>query len=259
MKRILTIGNSFSEDATTYFKKIATSAGVDLHVVNLYIGGCTLEMHAKNIAEDNAAYRFEVNGVYSDRMISIREALLEEEWDIVTVQQESGNSGVYESYGDYIKQVLNFVKSLAPQAKIYFHHTWAYEIDTIHPAFEKNYGRDQAYMHRCITETVERICKENGNLPIIPCGRVIDEVRKDPAFDYKNGGQSLCREDGFHMHLVYGRYLTAAVWFETLLGGNIYDATFVPKEEDLINGYSMDNFSCDVEKLEIIKSYVYKA
>jgi len=44
---ILSIGNSFSEDATRYLHRISKIGGA---IVNneIYIGGCSLEQHAKN-------------------------------------------------------------------------------------------------------------------------------------------------------------------------------------------------------------------
>ena len=45
MVRILAIGNSFSQDATHYLHQIAASDNVEMKVVNLYIGGCSLEQH----------------------------------------------------------------------------------------------------------------------------------------------------------------------------------------------------------------------
>ena len=53
MLRILAVGNSFSEDATYYLHQILEIAGVENQVVNLYIGGCSLEKHWRNI-EKNA-------------------------------------------------------------------------------------------------------------------------------------------------------------------------------------------------------------
>ena len=52
MMKVLAIGNSFSQDATHYLHKIAASDGVEMKVVNLYIGGCSLEQHWKNIQAD---------------------------------------------------------------------------------------------------------------------------------------------------------------------------------------------------------------
>ena len=42
---VLAIGNSFSEDATRYLHQIAKAQGTPLTVVNLVIGGCSLERH----------------------------------------------------------------------------------------------------------------------------------------------------------------------------------------------------------------------
>ena len=42
---VLAIGNSFSQDATHYLHQIAASDNVEMKVVNLYIGGCSLEQH----------------------------------------------------------------------------------------------------------------------------------------------------------------------------------------------------------------------
>ena len=47
--RILAIGNSYSQDATRYLHQIARRGGVALNVSNLYIGGCPLSRHFKNM------------------------------------------------------------------------------------------------------------------------------------------------------------------------------------------------------------------
>ncbi len=252
--KILAIGNSFSEDATYYLKKIADSAHVDCQVVNLYIGGCSLERHAENIKSNASAYRYERNGVVTDRVVSVKDALQEDRWDIVTVQQVSGLSGIYESYGDNLRVVLDCVKAYAPQAKIYFHETWAYKFDSTHQDFSA-YHYSQEEMALAIENTAKRICKENGNMPIIPSGDVIKKLRQHPIFDHKNGGLSICR-DSRHVTLVYGRYALGLVWFAALLNGNIDDVTFLPSEADIINGYTMENFECDISKINVIKEAV---
>ena len=47
--KVLAIGTSFSQDATTFLHQVAEEQGVALEVVNLYIGGCSLETHWKNM------------------------------------------------------------------------------------------------------------------------------------------------------------------------------------------------------------------
>lgn len=224
MLKILAIGNSFSQDATAYLYDIAKADKLEIKVVNLYIGGCSLETHWKNIEADAAAYDYELNGQHTDRKISIKEALQEEGWDYVTLQQVSNTSGQLESYYPYIKLVSAYVRQHAPAAMQLLHQTWAYEIDSDHGAFI-NYHNNQQEMYLALTHAYGEVAKDLS-ISIIPCGKVIQQLRTSPVFDYANGGISLCR-DGFHMNLVYGRYAVAAVWYEVILKRNIQGNSFL--------------------------------
>ncbi len=239
--KILAIGNSFSEDATAYLYKIAKSANTDMYVVNLFIGGCSLERHANNLRADAKEYAKFVNTAYVDGKVSIKESLLLEKWDAVTIQQVSTHSGFIESYEPYAGELLSAIREYAPSAKIYFHQTWAYEMGDTRPAFVSNYDGSQAKMTEKILEASEMFSEKNG-LTVIPSGRVIDALRRTAPFDYKNGGLSLCR-DGAHISLDYGRYALGAVWFKTLAGGNIFDSDFAPE-------------GTDKEKINLIKTVV---
>ncbi len=227
--KVLTIGNSFSEDATAYLYRIARSAGIEILVVNLCIGGCSLEMHANNLNSDAKAYKKFVNTDYVEETVSLKDALLSEEWDAITVQQVSYLSGLIDTYEPYAGELINAIKKYASSAKIYFHKTWAYEIDSTHNGFS-NYDCSQQKMLDMINKTTDIFCKYNG-LPIIPSGDVIAELRRTSAFDYANGGQSLCR-DGFHMHKIYGRYAVGAAYFQVLIGVSIKKSDFAPNESD---------------------------
>lgn len=250
--KILAIGNSFSEDATYYLKKMCDSVGAEAKIVNLYIPGCNLRQQAANIRENARAYRYELNGLYTDRVVSIADTLQEDAWDVVTVQQQSGHSGLYESYGEDFQTVLSCVRQYAPNAKIYFHRTWAYEVGSDHPQFAF-YDNDQEKMHTAICETAARVCAENGSLPIIPCGDAVYALRKHPEFNVTVGGESLCR-DTFHMSIVYGRYLLGLVWYVALFGGDAQKVSFVPSEKDIVNGFTVENFRWDPGKEQIIKT-----
>ena len=227
MIKILAIGNSFSEDAAAYLHAIAETEGINTKIVNLYIGGCSLARHCDNIQGDVAAYDYQINGVPTGTLVSIRQTLLEDDWDIVTMQQVSHESGLFETYFPYLAELSAYVHKLRPLAKQVFHRTWAYEIDSNHPGFA-NYDCDQEKMANAI-ETASTEAANRIHVPIIPCGDVIRRLRKTPEFDYANGGLSLCR-DGFHLDLIYGRYAAAAVWYELLLGGDITKNSFTPNE-----------------------------
>ena len=71
MKRVLCIGNSFSEDATRYLQKLA---GGELWVRNCYIAGCSLQRHYENSRTAVPEYQYQEDAA-ALRMISLREAL----------------------------------------------------------------------------------------------------------------------------------------------------------------------------------------
>ena len=239
--KILAIGNSFSEDAMRYLHQLAKGAEFDLTAVNLCIGGCSLERHINNHRDNLQEHHRIVNGAYTGEYCSVKEGLLSGTWDVVTIQQVSHMSGREETYEPFGSDLLEVVKEYAPNAKIYFHRTWAYEIDSTHGGYV-HYECDQKKMYDMIISATNKFC-EKHSLPVIPSGDVIQALRKTPEFDYANGGESLCR-DGFHMNLVYGRYAVAATWFETLTGKSIFDSTFVPE-------------GADEEKIEVIKKIVH--
>lgn len=217
--KVLSIGNSFSQDAHRWLHKLAEVNGENIETTNLYIGGCSLETHFKNMQEDNEAYELRLNGGEPTRNISIAEALKMEKWDVVTVQQVSGLSGIYKSYEPYLSALVQLIRETNPQAKLYFHETWAYEIDSTHSSFKK-YHNNQKEMFRCIKKTSKKAAK-SIDATIIPVGEVIQKVRgKVKEFNYKKGGLSLCR-DGFHLSYDYGRFTAAAIWLRTLTGKKV--------------------------------------
>lgn len=210
---ILAIGNSFSRDATAYLHQLLTASGVENTVVNLYIGGCSLERHWQNIEGDRADYEYQLNGRIMERRVSIRQALEERAWDVIITQQASHDSGWAETYEPFLSLMCGYLREKCPQAKLYLHQTWAYEIDSPHGNFMR-YSRDQALMYRKLTECYTSAAQRH-DMTLIPCGKVIQTLRQREPFRYQEGGMSLCR-DGFHMHLIYGRYALSCTWAKTL-------------------------------------------
>ena len=66
--KILSIGNSFSQDAQRYLSRVAKSEGIDMNTFNLYIGGCSLATHFQNMHSEDRAYELQMNGESRDRM-----------------------------------------------------------------------------------------------------------------------------------------------------------------------------------------------
>lgn len=225
MIRILAIGNSFSEDATCYLHGILQAAGVEAKVVNLYIGGCPLEKHWANIVNTSPEYQYQINGILTDRYVTIEEALQEEKWDHIITQQASHDSGWENSYEPFLGQIVAYLKEKAPEAVLHLHETWAYDPDSDHWAFPR-YGCEQQLMYQRLSFCYKKMAAMY-DLDLIPTGDLVQCLRSTSEFDMEKGGLSLCR-DGFHMSYVYGRYLVACIWAKKLAGIVLKGNGFVP-------------------------------
>ncbi len=223
---VLAIGNSFSRDATAYLHAVCENMGISVHVVNLYIGGCSLERHWNNVEKNERAYQYQENGIETDRYVSIAEILPKKPWDFIVTQQSSHDSGWLDTYEPFAGLLFEYLRKEVPGAKICMQQTWAYEIDSDHGCFIR-YHRDQEEMYQRSRESYHTIAKKY-DIPLIPCGDVIQNIRKHPEFDVAKGGRSICR-DGFHMHYLYGRYALACTWAGALLQAPLEKCTFVPK------------------------------
>ena len=214
--KLLSIGNSFSQDAQSWLHRIAVANGVVLETTNLVIGGCSLETHWNHVLDGEKEYWLEMNGTGVGRQVSLEEGLALDTFDVVTLQQASHYSGRPQSYVPYLPNLVAYVREKQPGAQLYFHQTWAYEIDSDHGGF-LNYNRDQQEMYRRIGDCTEMACRLI-DATVLPSGPVVQYLRENaPEFDYKNGGLSLNR-DGFHLSWDYGRYAAAATWFKVLTG-----------------------------------------
>lgn len=213
--KVLSIGNSFSQDAQRYLHEVALSNGVELETVNLYIGGCSLEMHNHNMQGDLPAYELERNGASTSEKISIRAALEMECWDVVTVQQVSNLSGDYSTYLPYITDLVAYVKTFCPQAKIYIHETWPYE-------HESELLHNVGYTTSLEMYTALKSCYERAATAISADGAIHSGTAMMEAI---RRGVKIHR-DTFHASLGLGRYLLALVWYKTLTGQNVSKDSF---------------------------------
>ena len=217
--KVLSIGNSFSYDSHAHLHNLAKTSGLNIETVNLFIGGCSLETHYKNMINSKADYSIDINGISTGNFTSINAALESDTYDVITLQQASHYSGLPQTYIPYLQELASFVRQKQPNAKIYFHQTWSYEIDSTHSGFA-NYNQNQYEMFRRIIDA-SQMASKLISAPIIPSGSIIQRIRETvEEFDYSNGGLSLCR-DGFHLSEDYGRFAASATWIKTLTGKNV--------------------------------------
>ncbi|MCI8353666.1 MAG: DUF4886 domain-containing protein [Lachnospiraceae bacterium] len=249
MINILAIGNSFSQDATHYLNQIAKEDCVETKVVNLYIGGCSLERHWSNVQSGAEDYLYELNGKSTEKYISIQEALKEERWDYIVTQQASHDSGWTDTYEPFLENLTRYIRKQAPWAEILLQETWAYEIDSTHDKFPR-YHNSQQEMYERLRKAYNAAAQRHS-LRLIPCGDIIQKLRRIPPFVYEEGGISLCR-DGFHMSYIYGRYALAAAWYKTITGNSVAQNNYIPK-----TSFETDK-KADQEALLVIKDIIEK-
>ena len=218
--RILAIGNSFSDDGTEYLPALLENLNVkNVEVARLYVGGCTLEQHVNFYDNSEAAYKFyhskagENKWVENPEKVTMQYALAMGEWDIITMQQASGFSGMYDSYTPYLGRLIEAVKKAQPQAELVWHMTWSYSSDSNHKHY-KHYDNDQQQMNSAIDNCLHTLLAEFDEIErIVPSGTAVKSLRKSAINNYP---KDLTR-DGFHMGHGAGRYALACTWYETLV------------------------------------------
>lgn len=226
MVKILAIGNSFSQDATRYLYPIAQADGTPMKLVNLCIGGCSLERHFRNVRGDLPAYAMEFNSASTGLNVSVKQLLVSDSWDFITLQQVSQCAPKYETYQPYLGAVADEIRYYQPKARLLLHQTWAYEQGSARLTTELGYT-DQAEMFRDVEAAYAEAARAIHADGIIPSGMLFQRMLR--------AGFTRIHRDTFHADLGFGRYALAALWFDLLTGrsvtGNPFRALDVPSDD----------------------------
>jgi hypothetical protein len=259
--RLLTVGNSFSQNATRYLGDLVKAKGHTLIHRPLAVGGASLEVHWEKAQRHEKDPR-DPRGLYGKK--SLREELLSGAWDYVTIQQASIKSHDVATYRPFARQLHDYIKRSTPKAEILVHQTWAYRVDD--PRFAKpsktpGEPSTQKEMYEGLTGASRAIAGELG-ARVIPVGDAMYLAdtnakwgyRPDQEFDLKNaqppslpdqthslhtgwrwaaakGGKKSLTMDGHHAS-VAGQYLAACVFYEVLFAESVVGNSFVPQGLD---------------------------
>jgi hypothetical protein len=236
---VLSIGNSFSDNAHRYLHKIGRLDNRhNVYTYNLYIGGCPLSTHYRNMHSDERAYAVTINGMGTLTKLSIKEALLAMDWDVVTLQQASHFSTNYATYQPYISEIAELVRYYCPKAKIVIHQTWAYEQGSEKLA-KLNY-ENSIDMYRDLATCYENAAKDTNANAIIPAGYAMQALAK---LGYA------VHADTFHANSL-GKLVIAATWYQALTGRSIKELDFSYFDFDAPIG---------AEEIELAKRVSYEA
>ena len=212
---ILAVGNSFSVDAMRHhlYPMLQSAGYKNIRLGILYIGGASIDTHYDNLRLDRGKYQYQenVNGTWTyTENYKASTAFALTDWDIVTVQQVSNDSGRGPSY-ENLPALMELLKPQIGDAKIYWHMTWAYQQDSTHSGFA-NYNKDQMRMYRgIVSATKNKIVNNTDFVGIIPSGTSIQNLRTSGLGDTLTA-------DGYHLSDTYGDYTAALTWFSMFSG-----------------------------------------
>ena len=221
---ILSIGNSFSQDAQRYLHRIAKADGFILNTFNLYIGGCPLSLHYRNMISEERAYLLEMNGETTGFKVSLQEALLNRDWDIVTIQQVSHQSPYYETYQPYLDKIVEYVKFCVPKAKIAIHQTWAYEQNSHRLNVELGY-KNHTDMIKDIKKSYKKAAETVKADLLIASGELLQKLI--------TSGIEKVHRDTYHASFGIGRYAIGLLWYSVLTGRDIKSNEFCDFDEEI--------------------------
>ena len=227
MKKILCIGNSFGDDSQRYLWGVARADGKDIKCVNLYIGGCSLYRHYRNMLSEEAVYAFNINGHKTDLMVTMKHALLMDEWDVVYIQQNSPGSGEPETYQPFANELAAYIRKLCPKAKLFVHQTWTFERET--PRFKLTSFTEPEPHFEAIRRNYWQMFDDIRADGMIPNGEAMYTLWQRKA----QYGLEKVHRDGFHADFGVGRYLLALTVWGAVSGRSVIDNTFDDFDEEV--------------------------
>ncbi len=244
---ILLIGNSFSTTIPEELYNIATNAGYEVNVANIYYAGCVASEHWDWLNNDVANYQYRHQsqmGGYIRRgdMSTSKYALEDVEWDMIVYQDyfttsyTSGSSTtvgnadtlemLYANHQEPAYNMMEYLKMNYPNAKHYYYQHWSWQLG--HGAARTTEAQEAMWDR--INTASTKFAADNDFI-LIPCGAAFELARDDERI-----GETLWDTDKRHDGAAGGgQYLNGCVFFETMFQksciGDTWRASNGPSEE----------------------------
>lgn len=256
MIKILTVGNSFSNNATTYLPQMFKSGHNRFKVDrSASLGGHGFDCHLNYVHKYDKDPKDIEGRPYNKgrrKNISLQEILASEKWDFVTIQQVSSKSPDAATFKDAI-ELYELIKKLAPSAEVLLHETWSYREDSL---WLKEHDYTEKQMYDLLHRNYIALAKKLG-LRVLPTGAAMQLAINSPEWNLKlsNKDSKTLKPDesmddfrslhvGYHWGFDeednkeilifdpnhasnYGCFLGGAVWYEFFCG-NVEKNNYCP-------------------------------
>lgn len=199
--RILSIGNSYSQDALGYVPFILPEIedSLDVEIGIMYMSGATLQQHYNNFINEVSAYTYYLfNGGVSWKNLgsyTIQRALESQSWDMIILQQGSTSSWDWSTYQPYLNKLVNLI-----YGKINYPVKFGWMLTQSRPKVGDHIYTDEEILSHfnSIAKNSQRVMNETLCEFIFPVGTAVQNARTTSLNNLGDYGK-LCSSDGGHL------------------------------------------------------------
>lgn len=173
--KILSIGNSFSQDAFSYLPYILQNIAPDIKLTFgiAYYSGASLQQHLQFMDDASAVYKLDKWTWDTYRWNAVNEQTLQrclenEAWNIVVFQQSSAFSGDYSTVSPYLNP---FIKRTGELLAKPVRFAWL-----LTPSNKMDFAESESF-YNSISDVAERVLQDTPIDMLFPCGTAIQNAR----------------------------------------------------------------------------------
>lgn len=232
--KLLFVGNSFAVDTMEHAANIALALGIkSIKLGTLYVGGCSIDMHHNHAYNDMPVYKYYLNtgdGWSCTPEYKISDAIKSDDWDWIAIQHGTKNGSRYTSPECYEKldSLIDYIKALAPNAKIAFNMTWLGEPTREHHEII-SYGGDMKKMREELVKVKREVILTNPRIDkFVPTGTAVENARTSRL--------GILTRDGYHLSYDKGRFIAGLTLISTIADIDVDSISWAP---DGVDGYAI--------------------
>jgi len=211
--KLLTIGNSYSNNMLSTLPQLSKAGGKELIVFAANNSGSSLADHAGKLKPGAAQKK---GGEHIDKRQDLAAALASEQWDFVSIQQRSDLSAKAESFQPDGSVLVNAIHKYVPKAEILAYQTWSYPKEYI---AKRQLSTDPDKMFKEIQAAYQKFA-DDSHAKVVPVGEAFQIARNQPnPIDLNSGDKHLNQT---------GQFLAAAVFYEILFDDSIESNPYKP-------------------------------
>ena len=218
--RVLAIGNSFTENATSYLRALTDSSAIDPDRLGIYIltyAGARFSHWNEAISTGEQVRATRITGIVPMLSQGTVSELIAQPWDVIVIQQASDVSYKWKTFST-LDEYIPRIKSLCPNPDLCL----AYQMPWSHTPDE------MPYVMKWNINCTRRMTETYGIDVILPIGTAIQLARSTRLNDSR-----YLTSDNWHLNAGMGQYIASCCWFEGIIarcfGISIIHTTAMPQ------------------------------